>query len=588
MSHIPSQPNLDFSTPQHSWSVRFWSLIVVAGAAAGLVGGFLMRLLHAVEHLAWNFRTGTFLEAVSNVSAVHRILILFAAGILVGVSQILNRKIFSVSGEVDSAIWFRSGRMPLIATLAQAIQSIVIVGMGASLGRESAIKQAAGAIASALAQLSQLSRAEQRVLVACGVGAGMAAAYNVPVGGALFAVEILIGSISLRLALPALVCSAIATATSWILLPTGPVYDVPEYPLSISLMVWSVWAGPVLGLLTVLLVRAIAWSEDHKPAGNIRIFMVPAVVFSLLGLASTVYPQLLGNGQDAVQLALNADFRFSLLLVLPLLKALATTGCLTSGAHGGLFTPTMAIGALLGGLLGHAWDCIWPGASMGCCSVIGAGAFLAAASQGPVSALALVLELTRHVDATMVPMLLAVSGAMLVARRFESDSIYSLRIRSTNPRPEPTPSDRLPSFEHLISRDFSVISAATGYGELLRGLLLSAIEYPLYVVDHEGILLGRIDAKSLNITELGPLPLEAAKAADFARPLKSLDSQMSEQDVRESFAKVGDPHLPVIDSKTGRLIGIVKRNAQNTAQPQPAAQARENVQDPWLARRAEE
>ena len=86
------------------------------------------------------------------------------------------------------------------------------------------------------------------MLVACGVGAGMASAYNVPVGGALFAVEVLLGSITLRLALPALLCSGVATAASWLLLPTGPIYEVPEYPLSMQLAGWSLVAGPVLGL----------------------------------------------------------------------------------------------------------------------------------------------------------------------------------------------------------------------------------------------------------------------------------------------------------------------------------------------------
>ena len=137
----------------------------------------------------------------------RRILVIFAAGLLVGAGSQFIRKTFGRSGDVDSAIWFRSGQVPALSTFAQAIESIIIVGMGTSLGRESAIKQAGGAIASHLAQWTGLSRAENRLLVACGVGAGMAAAYNVPVGGALFAVEVLLGSISLRLALPALLCS---------------------------------------------------------------------------------------------------------------------------------------------------------------------------------------------------------------------------------------------------------------------------------------------------------------------------------------------------------------------------------------------
>lgn len=563
ISHQPSQPNLDVSDFQQTWSLRFWLITAITGIAAGLAGGVLMQVLHRVEHLAWHFREGTLLDAVSGVSATHRVFILCVAGLLVAVSGRIIFGVFGRSSDVDSAIWFRSGNVPLLPTLAQATESVVIVGMGTSLGRESAVKQAGGAIASQFARWSHLSRAENRVLVACGVGAGMAAAYNVPVGGALFAVEVLLGSIALRLALPALLCSVVATAASWVLLPTGPVYDVPEYPLSISLTLWSLVAGPLLGLATVPLVKAVAWAEAYKPQSGMKVFMLPIVVFALLGLVSIEYPQLLGNGQESVQLAFSAKFSVSLLLILPLLKAVATFGCVVSGARGGLFTPTMMIGALLGGLLGHAWDIIYPGASIGCCSVIGACAFLAAASQGPISALVLVLELTRHVDGTMVPMLLAVSGAMLVARQIESESIYSIRIYSGKPQTGLDVQTQPGGFQHLISQDFQSVSAATSYCDVLQILLNSEVEQPLYVVDHQGVLLGKIDRQSLKLSPRGPLPIEAAKAADVFVPVDAVELQLSVAAVLDRLANEDQSQIPVIESATHRLVGVVKKNRQS-------------------------
>jgi H+/Cl- antiporter ClcA len=149
----------------------------------------------------------------------------------------------------------------------------------------------------------------------------------------------------------------------------------------------------------------------------------------LLGVLAIAFPQLLGNGKDTVQLAFSDQFSIGLLLLLPVLKLLTTVASLRCGASGGLFTPTMTIGALLGGALGHAWSHIWPGTlhQSGSYAVTGAAAVLAAATQGPLSSLVLVLELTRRVDATMVPLLLAVIGAALAARRLESRSIYSSR-----------------------------------------------------------------------------------------------------------------------------------------------------------------
>jgi hypothetical protein len=390
----------------------------------------------------------------------------------------------------------------------------------------------------------------------------MAAAYNVPVGGALFAVEVLLGSISLRLALPALMCSGVATAASWLLLPTGPIYRVPEYPLSLQLTVWSLVAGPLLGLATVPLVRAIGWADAHKPRGSVATVVSPVVLLTILGMISIAFPQLLGNGKDVVQLAFSDQFGVFLLLVLPGLKLLATAGCLRSGASGGLFTPTMTIGSLLGGLLGHAWDRVWPGASMGSCSVIGSCAFLAAASQGPISALVLVLELTRHIDATMVPMLLAVISAMLVARRIERQSIYSIRLHLDDLLTKLPVPQHTSHLDHLISPNFVTISAATGYAQVIEHLLSLPHRARIYVLDQKGELIGTIDAESLKIVKLGAMPAEAAQAADIAMPLEPLTSIMSEQEVSDRIAKAGNRELPMIDATTGRMVGIVTNESR--------------------------
>jgi H+/Cl- antiporter ClcA len=426
MPNASMQPNLDTTKADPEFTVRFWLIAIVIGGVVGIAGGCLMRLLGAVEHSAWHYHTGDLLDAAINVSAAHRVVILCVAGVIVGLGGVILRQIFGKSGEVTAAIWSGDGHVPTLSTITQAAESIIVVGMGASLGREAPIKDAGGALASRLCQWARLPPSQRRLLVACGVGAGMAAAYNVPLGGALFAAEVLLGTMSLRWLLPLLLTSVIATASSWIFLPTGPIYRVPEFPLSVSLTVWAILAGPPLGLFAVVLVRAFKWAQDHKPTGWNAV-VVPIVAFTALGAAAIPFPQLLGNGMDVVQRAFSDQLTISLLLVLPGLKLLATTGCLASGTKGGLFTPTMTIGALLGCLFAHGWNHIWPGVSIGCCAVIGAGAFLTAATQAPVSGVVLALELTRHIDATMVPMLLAVIGAMLVARWMQSQSIYSIR-----------------------------------------------------------------------------------------------------------------------------------------------------------------
>src|ERR1700677_2427598 len=205
-THPLVQPNVEELTTELRYGPQFWVLVVIAGAGAGLAGGGLMRLLFATEHLAWPFvANGTLLDAVNHASPGRRVFILTLAGIWVGLGGWLLRRILGPGVDVNSAIWFRAGRIPMVATICRAILSIVAMGLGVSLGREAAVKQSGAAIASGLAQWRGMPVLHRRIFVACGVGAGMAAAYNVPFGGALFALEVLLGSLSLRLVLPAVV-----------------------------------------------------------------------------------------------------------------------------------------------------------------------------------------------------------------------------------------------------------------------------------------------------------------------------------------------------------------------------------------------
>ena len=146
-------------------------------------------------------------------------------------------------------------------SLLTSVTSEVVIGMGASMGREAAPKLMGGASGSVLARWMKLSPAQRRLLVACGGGAGLAAVYNVPLGGAIFTAEVLWGSLALPTMVPALACSAIATMVAWVYLPSGATYaDIPSYHFSgNSLMVWSLPAGLVIGLLSVLYVRLIGW-----------------------------------------------------------------------------------------------------------------------------------------------------------------------------------------------------------------------------------------------------------------------------------------------------------------------------------------
>lgn len=425
MEPVSAQPNVPGRGIVAGYSPRFWMLAVLIGLAAGIGGAALMELLRAVQHFAWSYETGHFLEGVKRSSDARRILVLLCAGLIVAVCAIVFARLGGT--DVSEALWLRAGRMPLLGSFVRAVESIVIVGLGASLGREAAPQQVGAAVAARLSDWARLPVWQRRLLVASGAGAGMAAVYNVPLGGALFALEVLLGTLSLPLVLPALTTSLIATAVAWVALGSRPTYLVPSYDAHASQIVWALFVGPVAGLVSVLYIRLISTAHTLRPQGWLRV-AAPIAVFLALGVVAIVYPQVLGNGKGVVQLAMVGGLAVGVMAVLIVLKPLATAACLGSGAPGGLFTPTLALGVVLGGVLGDGWLQLWPGTPLGSYAVIGGAAVLAASMQAPLAAVVLLLELTHKVDGLMVPILLAVVEATVVSRRLRARSIYSARL----------------------------------------------------------------------------------------------------------------------------------------------------------------
>jgi chloride channel protein, CIC family len=430
MASVSPQPNVPGRGIVASYSVRFWILVVLIGVASGLAGAALIELLRAVQRVAWSYQTGHFLEGVEHSSDARRVLVLAAGGVIAGFSA-LGLARLGTGGEVTEALWLRAGRMRLLVSLARALDSIVIVGLGASLGREAAPQQVGAAVASSLSDWAGLPVWQRRLLVASGAGAGMAAVYNVPLGGALFALEVLLGSVSLPLVLPALATSMTATAVAWIALPSRPTYLVPTYDAHASQIVWALLAGPIAALASVAYIRLIASAHELRPTGWLRV-AAPIAAFTALGVVAIAYPEVLGNGKGVVQLALVGKLAVGVMAVLIVLKPLATAACLASGAPGGLFTPTLTFGVVLGGVLGDGWTQIWPGAPLGSYAVIGGAAVLAAGMQAPLAAVVLLLELTHKVDGLMVPMLIAVVEATVISRLLRARSIYSARLPGTS------------------------------------------------------------------------------------------------------------------------------------------------------------
>ena len=424
----PARADMIPSTLARPGAAPFWLAVLLTGIGTGVAAAALTRLLELVQRLVWGGSGTDLLRAAEQAGAWRHILALLGAGAVTGLGQIILRRLSSGNGiDTTAAIWFYAGRMPAWRTLGSALLSVVIVGMGASLGREGAPKQAGAVIANFFSDRVRLSDEQRRLLVACAAGAGMSAAYGVPLGGALFALEVMRGVLALRYVLPALIASVVAAAVSWVALPDAPTYLIPAYSSSASSVVWALLAGPIAGVVSVGYVRAVTWADRTKPQGWRRL-AAPLLGLGLLGVVSIWFPQLLGNGKDISQLAFTNQVAPALLLILLVLKPAATVLCVRSGAPGGLFTPSLTVGALLGAILGHAWSWFWPGVPPGLFAVLGAAAVLAATTQGPISTVVLMMELTGRDRSFIAPLLLAIATATLVARTIEPRSIYDARL----------------------------------------------------------------------------------------------------------------------------------------------------------------
>jgi CIC family chloride channel protein len=443
-SRLPSgrgateQPNVT-GDGEAGLSPRFWVALVLTGIATGLLGAALMALLFHVESAAFGYRTGDFESGVEAASAVRRVTALLLAGAFGGVAWfVLRRYTPGKKAEIDDVLWSRSGELSVRRSVGTSVISEIVIGMGASLGREAAPKLMGGVSGGLLGRWFGLSTAQQRLLIACGGGAGLACVYDVPLAGAFFTAEILCGSVSVATMLPALACSGIATVTAWVYLPNQATYlDVPSYHLSATLLVWTLLAGPLIGLGAAAYIRGIGWLSHHRITGIASLF-APLIAFGILGVIGIAYPQLFGNGKDMAHDAFLGHGGLTLLLALAVLKPAVTALCLASGASGGLFTPVMSTGAVLGGGLGLLWSHLWPGTPVGAYAMVGAAAMIGCAIQAPITGLALILELTHSGFALMPAMIIATVVSTAVVRYIDGYSIYSARLPARTTSVPPT------------------------------------------------------------------------------------------------------------------------------------------------------
>ena len=396
-------------------SVALGAAVVLTGVGAGLAGAALTLFLHAVQHLAYGYSNEAFLVGSMHAPPARRVLAMTVGGAVVGLGWWVLRRLSPTVPSVTAALASPGRHLRMIPTWADALLQLTAVGAGASLGREGAPRQVSAALAEWWARRFGLDDSRRRTLLACGAGAGLAAVYNVPLGGAIFALEILLRAVTLDDAVIALVTSGIATAVAWPIVGRQPTYVVPALTVPWTLIVGSVLLGPVAGLVGWAFRHLTTAARLRAPTGW-RLPVMTTLLFAAVGGIAVVLPEVLGNGKGPAALAFTGGLPLTVLAALLLVKPLATAACLRSGAVGGLLTPAVATGAVLGALGGAGWALLWPGSPPGAFAIVGAAAVLATTQRAPLTAAVLAVEFTHSSLTLLAPIALAVGGAVVLSR----------------------------------------------------------------------------------------------------------------------------------------------------------------------------
>jgi H+/Cl- antiporter ClcA len=428
-----------------------WLILVLVtcaiGVASGLGGMALALLLRLVQHIAYGHGLPTivgrvsFLQEVTAASDLRRFLALCSCGAVAGIGWWLLYRFGTLLVSISQAVQ-KGERMPFWATLTHAILQIVTVGLGSPLGREVAPRELGAALATRLCARANLTPECTRIMIACGAGAGLAAVYNVPLGGTLFTLEVLLGTFSLPASVAAIATCVIATLVAWLGLGNGLQYSVPPLAISPPIIGWSLLVGPVIGTAAYLFVRVTEAARARAPK-DWRLAVWCALVFPIIGLLAIPFPQLLGNGKGLAQAGFDNEVGLALAATLLLIRLVVLLGSLRAGAEGGLLTPSLSIGALLGIILGSFWNHVWPTQFLAGFAIIGGAAFLASSMKMPLTAIVLTVEFTGIGQEFLVPLSLAVAGSVSIFHLCRAYADQLMRspaaIRDHEGTPEPLP-----------------------------------------------------------------------------------------------------------------------------------------------------
>ncbi|NIA68668.1 chloride channel protein [Pelagibius litoralis] len=541
-------------------------LAVVIGAAAGGAAIAFRDAIAGIQWLVYGFGGEQVASEASGLAWWHLLLVPTLGGLAIGLFirfALPDGKPQGVAHVMEASA-LRDGRMSLTVGIRAAVASAASIGFGASVGREGPVVHLGACLGSWVAKRLHLGRVLARTLLGCGVAAGVAASFNAPIAGTFFALEVVVGHYALSAFAPIVIASVTGTLISRARYGDFPAFILPENWSIVSF--WEFPAFALLGLVSavaaILFMRSIIFTEDVVGRLAIPSWSGPAFGGFLLGCIALQFPQVLGVGYEATDAALSNLYPLWLLLALIVAKAAATAICLGSGFAGGVFSPSLFIGAMVGGAYGVLATQAFPDLSSGhgAYTIIGMGAVTGAVLGAPISTILMIFEMTNDYELTIAVMLATVI-ASVVTQQVHGQSFFlqQLERRGVSLRGgHQTGLMRRIKISSVMDDRYSAVAPDTPIAQV-RLKLQSAPWGELFVVEEDGSLCGVITYADLHEAAFDTSHDSEIIAANVARAVPAV---LQIGDHLEAAVKVynltGEPHVPVVTDKKSMLMrGLV-------------------------------
>ena len=546
--------------------VAFLLLLPVVGVVVGLVTVFASHLIAFIQGRFWGSESSLSVAALANPWWL-RILIPTIGGLIVGAIGWLFHVQTRGGGimTIIQSLALKGGVLTLRQTLPRDAAAIVTIATGGSLGREGAMAMLASALASKFGRQCKLSTQHLRMLVCAAAAAALAAVYNAPIGGSLFAVELLMGSFALEVLGPVVVVSVISTLVFRSCMGSLPRFEVPHYEMVSGWeLCFYLGLGVLAGVASILFVRALFGSQDLFEKLPLPQWAKPAIGMALVGVIGIWWPQVFGNGFEPVNLTLREQLPLMLLLTLLPMKLLATSLSFGSGAAGGLFTPSLMLGAVLGAIFGYGVHAAFPHATAeyGAYALVGMGGVLAGTTHAPLTAIMMIFEQTNSYQIILPLMFVCIIShatvRLLKGRSFDEESMRRRGIAL--PRgPEGSVMQTL-HVADIMHPEIEAVPRNAPFTAVVESFLKAQRNW-LYVVDDDGRFLGAISLHGIKDVLHQAEALGVVIAADLVDDRFSFvtpDDRLA--DVMEKFWEQNSERLPVLDNATNRkLIGWMSK-----------------------------